>query len=82
MDDVLTENTKIFIKEIAKNYIKNNYEKYISNNDKCEYPKIGLEDFTDFIVRVCYNNIEYKNKEILNLTQIVLNLIDTYFQKK
>lgn len=81
MNDVITENSKKFIKDIAKNHIKNNYENYISNNDKCEYPKIGLEDFTDFIVRVCCNNIEYKNQEILNLTQIVLNLIDTYFQK-
>ena len=82
MNDVITENTKKFIKDIAKNHIKNNYENYISNNDKCEYPKIDLEDFTDFIVRVCCNNIDNKNQEILNLTQIVLNLIDTYFQKK
>ena len=82
MNNIITENTKKCIKDIAKNHIKNNYENYISNNDKCEYPKIYLEDFTDFIVRVCCNNIEHKNQEILNLTQIVLNLIDTYFQKK
>ena len=30
MNNIITENTKKCIKDIAKNHIKNNYENYIS----------------------------------------------------
>jgi len=53
MNNTLTENTKIFIKEIVKNHIKNNYHEYISNENKPEYPKIN---FIDFFTKVYYNN--------------------------
>ena len=60
MNDTLTENTKMFIKEIAKNHIKNNYSNYTSNNEDINdliYPKINLESLVDFFVKVFYKNI-------------------------
>lgn len=56
MNDTLTKNTKIFIKEIAKN----NYSNYTSNNESINdliYPKINLESLVDFFVKVFYKNI-------------------------
>jgi hypothetical protein len=82
MDDVLTENTKIFIKEIAKNYIKNNYEKYISNNENINeltYPRINLESFINFFIKVFCKNIsstDYYNESYIK------KFIDDYIENK
>lgn len=56
MNDTLTKNTKMFIKEIGKN----NYSNYTSNNEDINdliYPKINLESLVDFFVKVFYKNI-------------------------
>lgn len=86
MNETLTENTKIFIKKIAQNHIKNNYSNYISNDEDINdliYPKINLESFVDFFVKVFYKNIS--NKEDCNTDyneSCIKKFIDDYFQNK
>jgi len=83
MNNILIDDTKIdhkqkiFIYEIAKNHIINNYEKYISNSNKPEYPKINLEDFVNFFVKAYYKNISKTNFNEL----YIKNLIDIYFEE-